>query len=180
MGEEPRQSGPSRRSRSRLCAPTQVLPTTRGHQLPVPGSATSSQSVSAGSIRTPGAQPHPREPHSGADLLHPLSTQAGQALTQSLLRDRDRFVQIYCASTLHPVGDIQDHLRRHVSHRGGNWCHGYARKMADGAIASEYQNRSLLVRRRKLAKVNITAVQSSGQAAVSSQGRYSSLRWGWT
>jgi hypothetical protein len=50
--------------------------------------------------------------------------------------------------------------------------------MANGAFASQYQNRPLFVRRSESAKVNIAAVQSSGQAAISSQGRYSSTRCG--
>ena len=37
--------------------------------------------------------------------------------------------------------------------------------MADSSAAREYENRSLLVRRSEPAQVNLTPIQSSGQAA---------------
>ena len=118
-----------------------------------------------------------RKPKRCADLLHPLMIQADHPLPQTFLRDGHRVVQIYRASALHPVIHIQDHLRRHISDCRSNGGHGYGRQMGNGAVAREYENWPLLVRLRKLAEMNITPIQSSGQAAVS-QGRYSSRRCG--
>jgi hypothetical protein len=88
-------------------------------------------------------------------------------------------VQVHRASALHPIFDLQYHLGGHVSDGGRDRGYRCSRKMANRAIASEYQYRPLLVRRRESAKMNITAVQSCGQTAASSQGRYSSVCCGW-
>lgn len=117
-----------------------------------------------------------REPKCCTHLLHPLITQAGDALAQALLGHSYGIVQVYRAPALHPVVYVQNDLRRHVTDRGGYRGYRYSRKVAYHAVASEYQDWPLLVRRRELANVNVTAVQSSGQAAASSQRRYSSAR----
>ena len=120
-----------------------------------------------------------REPQCCTDLLHPFRTQAGDTLAQTFLGHGYSVMQVYRASALHPIIDIQYHLGRHVSDCRGDRGYRCTREMANRAIASEYEYRPPLVRRRESAKMNITAVQSSGQAAASSQGRYSSVRCGW-
>jgi hypothetical protein len=99
-----------------------------------------------------------REPQHCANLLHPFGSQASDTLAQAFLRDGNGIVEVYRASVLHPVIHIQCHRRWHVPDRGGNWRHGYSREMSNGAIASENENRSLLVRLCKSAKVNISTV----------------------
>ena len=119
-----------------------------------------------------------REPQCGANLAHPFVTQAGDSFTNSFLRDGYRIVQIDGASLLHAVFDIQDDLRGYAPDCGSDRGDGYGRKMADRTLPSEYDYGTLLIRMREPAKMNLAAVQSSGQAAASSHGRYSSARWG--
>jgi hypothetical protein len=125
----------------------------------------------------PSAAPK-REPQSHADLLHPRPAQTSDALAQPLLRNRDCVVEVYRAWTLHSILHIQSHFRRYVPDSRCDRSYGYCGKMANGAIASQNQNWPLFVGRRKQAQVNVSAVQSSGQAAAPSQGRYSSTRCG--
>ena len=104
-----------------------------------------------------------REPQRCADFLHPSAAEAGYTLAQSCPRDGDCVVQVHGATAFHPVVQIQYHLRRHVSNCGGDGRHGHGGKMADGAVASEHENRQLLAGRRKSAKVNIAAAQWGGR-----------------
>src|SRR6266852_4853450 len=114
-----------------------------------------------------------RKSQSAANLVHPSVAQAGDALSNTLLRDCDSVVQVDGAASLHSVLNIQNHLGRYVSNRGGDRRHGDSCKMADGAVASQQQNWPLFIGAGESAKVDIAAAQSFGHAAASSQRRYS-------
>jgi len=115
-----------------------------------------------------------REPESRTDLPHSCGAQARDASHKTLLRHGDRIVQVHGAPALHSVVHLQLHFRGNVPDCGSNRGHRNRREMADSGVAGEYENRSLSAGRSEPAKVNIAAVQSSGQAATPSQGRYSS------
>ncbi len=106
--------------------------------------------------------------------MHPLGTQGRNALAQTILRNRDSIMQVYGASILHTVVDIQNDLRRHITDGRSNRRHCHGRKIAERGVAGEHENRPLLVGGSQAAEVNIAAVQSFGQAAASSQERDSS------
>src|SRR5271154_3758269 len=53
-----------------------------------------------------------RKAQCSADFLHAHGTQPGHALPQSLLRDRDRIVQVHRAGRLHTIVLAQDNLGR--------------------------------------------------------------------
>lgn len=106
--------------------------------------------------------------------MHPSVAQASDALSDTFLRDCDSVVQIDGAASLHSVLNIQNHLGRYVSNRGGDRSYGDSYKMTDGAVARQKENWPWLIWWSESTEVDITTAQSSGHAAASSQTRNSS------
>ena len=85
-------------------------------------------------------------------------------------------VKVDCRLVFHSVVHAQKHLRWSISDCGGNGRDPYRGQVTDHILSREYNHWPLLVRPIKPAKIDIASFQSSGHAAISSQGLYSSTR----
>jgi hypothetical protein len=67
-----------------------------------------------------------RKPQGRTNLLHPLGAQVADAAPQSRLGHGNGVVQVYCATTLHSVIDIQYHFGRHAANGRRDRSDGYS------------------------------------------------------
>ena len=79
------------------------------------------------SCHRPASTASQRKSQCRADFLHSLKTEAGDALAQTLLGNRDRIMQVDGASRLHSVVDVQYHFGGYVPDGGRDGGHRYSR-----------------------------------------------------
>jgi hypothetical protein len=119
-----------------------------------------------------------REAQSGTDFPHTQRTQLRNPSAQSILRNGDRIVQVYCTRRFHAIFFAQDYLGGYVADRGRYGSNGDSREISDSAVAGQDEHGALLVWRSELVESDVTSGYSAGHAASASQPRDSSLTWG--
>src|SRR6266700_944081 len=115
-----------------------------------------------------------RTPQRGADFGPSRRTKLGNPFAHSLLRNRDRIVQVHGARRLHAILVVQNHFGGHASDRRSNGRNSSGGQIPDGAVASEHEHGPFFIRRGKLVEPNVASGYFRGHAASASQASVSS------